>query len=617
MMQDADGRSSASSGAKMVPSDPDVLTLFKEFAEQKQKEREQNPEVKYMKNKYKLKAPAYPSPGNVLHTGRQLSRSPAPGVLPLLPSQKFDPRTEEDEEEFGLWSVRTPDNVVPCGRQLARTPTDAHALREMPVKEGEDNRSANKSERNVKDSEEGGMASRVGNGSVICDMAEGEMARRESGKSDTIVGDTEEGGMERRVGNGSVICDMAEGEMAKSDCDGNGSIICDTAEDEGARRQCNNGNGAISRVSNVMPGLMSASEGGLTTVQQETISEDTEFDSRTMIQNNRRISQMPVRGLNQMRISGVLKKMPGYECRSEDLEFLKYMENQEKSRALKEAISEDPEARSRPMMQNSRRISEMPVQGLNQIRISGVLKKMPGYECRSEDLEFLKYMENREKAKVLKKELLTLRKDLAARNQEKESVLAKKEKIEADIEKMNLSLERTLQLGRALLSRTQDPAGDLSPEEVFKQLHVLTIQNAHQQARLQLEATERELSRRRQEAANRTSLADNRKRSLTLKLESSEQHVKEAQYRVQQLQEEVVTLKMQIKQTVDQKSELEARLQKARLQISDCGKRKTQKSEMSEEEREKMNRRLQRILHRKDNYLERERILQRLKEELQ
>ncbi|XP_069801869.1 tropomyosin Tod p 1.0102-like [Dendropsophus ebraccatus] len=255
----------------------------------------------------------------------------------------------------------------------------------------------------------------------------------------------------------------------------------------------------------------------------------------------------------------------------------------------------------------------MPVQGMDQMRISGVLKKMAGYECRTEDLEFLKHMLHQEKIKVLKKEFLSVKKDLAAANQNKELVLAKKE----NIEEMKLSYERTVKLGRGLLSRMQDPtrAAVLSPDDVIKQLNPMTIHTVHQQTRLQLAAAEKELARRRQEAADRRSETENR--SLALKLESSEHRVKEVQCRIQQLKEEVMRLTTQIRQVQENKLELEASLQKKREEISCCQEQATPSSEMSEEEEERLIRTIQRLLHRRDNYLERERIIQKLRKELQ
>ncbi|KAG8538043.1 hypothetical protein GDO81_023382, partial [Engystomops pustulosus] len=153
---DTERRLSAWRRSKTAMSDQDALNFLQEFAEQKRKDREKDPEVKRMKNKYKLRAAKYPSPGNILHTGKQLPRSPASGVLPLLPSQQFEPR--RDEESFSSRIVT--DNIVPCGRQLERTPVSGHVLGDIQVN--------------------GGTITREGdeNSPIICDTAEEEIIIR-------------------------------------------------------------------------------------------------------------------------------------------------------------------------------------------------------------------------------------------------------------------------------------------------------------------------------------------------------------------------------------------------------------------------------------------------------
>ncbi|XP_073526900.1 uncharacterized protein [Phyllobates terribilis] len=412
MMQDTEQKSSAWRYSKTALCEQDTLNLFQEFAEQKQKEREKDPEVKRFKRKYSLKAPSYPSPGNILHMGRQLPRTPAPGVLPLLPSQRFEPRAAENEKSFISHLAKTPDNMVPCGRQLPRTPTTGNVLREIQVNVKEDEAIKQKIERDVND-----------------------------------------------------------------------SVICDAREGDGTRTKSNVGK--VSRASNKM------------------------------------------------------KNMATLSCRD----------------------------------------------GMATMKMN---------------------------------KLVRLRKDFVTANQEKELVFAKKEKIEGDIENMKLSYERTVQLGRALLSRTQDPTAvrSLTPDDVLKQLSPETIQHVHQQTRLQLAEAEQELAQWQQEAANQTSPGEDPRRSLDLKVGSAEQHVKEVQCRIQQLKEEVIILNTQIKRVEENESELQATVQIKRQQISDCLRNAKQNKQMSEEESETMKRRLQRILHRKDNYLQRERILQRLKENL-
>ncbi|XP_077336316.1 uncharacterized protein LOC143981934 isoform X2 [Lithobates pipiens] len=414
--------------SKTALGEEDAINLLKEFAELKRKERENDPEVKRVKNKYKLKTSAYPSPGNILHTGRQLPRSPGPGVLPLLPSQKFEPKEPGNEsfDRLRSFSIKDIDNIVPSGRQLSRTPLLAE-LEQCPV--------------------QGGIPPNIQNVSSVQKLS--------------------------RTVN-SVRCNTTEILSNEEDLN-----MPDTLEDLEKRNP-------MSKIS----------------AHKETAEEVKALSQQT--HTIRRISELPVQGLNQMRISGVLEKMPGYECRSEDLEFLTYMKAQEKAKVLKETTEEVKV--SSQQTRTIRRISELPVQGLNQMRISGVLEKMPGYECRSEDLEFLTYMKAQEKVKVLKAELLCLQKDLAVITQDKKLVNGRKDKIEEDIQRMKLAFKKTLRLGRAFLSWTGDAASvrGLTPEDVFKQLNHLTIQSVHQQEKTQLLAAKKEVTRRREEAASVT-----------------------------------------------------------------------------------------------------------------
>ncbi|XP_072274907.1 uncharacterized protein [Pyxicephalus adspersus] len=134
---DTERRTSGWRCSKTALPEEDAMNLLKEFAELKRKVRENDPDGKRVKNKYRLKASVYPSPGNILHTGRQLVRTPGPGVLPLLPSQKFEPRElDETFEQFKCFTENELDNMVPCGKQLPRTPLyttpeQTHVLREI------------------------------------------------------------------------------------------------------------------------------------------------------------------------------------------------------------------------------------------------------------------------------------------------------------------------------------------------------------------------------------------------------------------------------------------------------------------------------------------------------
>ncbi|XP_063812344.1 myosin heavy chain, striated muscle-like [Pseudophryne corroboree] len=479
-LQDKERGSPGWSCSRTVLPDEETENLLREFAELKRRERKNDPEVQRVKNRYRLKSSIYPSPANILHTGRQLPRTPGPGVLPLLPSQKFEPRADgNDSLEDMFFSSKGIDNIVPSGRQLERTPVSTKPVPSYVLKE--------------------------------------------------IQQHTEEGEP------------VTSTRIAKPTVN---NAMCDASK-------CDETSNKIAGKSGLVPG-----------------------DSDT--------------------VQGLENVSPG----------------------AGDATPEEVNVCSR-QAPHSRRISQLPVQGLNRMRISGVLKKMPGYECRNEDLEFLKRMEQREKVKALKAELLCLRKDLAATNQDKELITAKRDKIEDDIQKMKRSLERTVQLGRAFLSRTRETsnAGDLSLEEVLKQLHSTAIHKLHQEERVQLVAAQKELARRQRDAASKPPLED--KTSLLASMvESYEQRIKEAQSRIQQLNEEVVAFKTQIEEVEKDKSNLEASVQQRRQQIAHCLNRSEENQVMSESEKEKMNRSLQRILHRKDIYLERERILRKLKREL-
>nr|XP_032802595.1 uncharacterized protein LOC116938946 isoform X1 [Petromyzon marinus]XP_032802596.1 uncharacterized protein LOC116938946 isoform X1 [Petromyzon marinus] len=113
----------------------------------------------------------YPKPGNLLHPGRQIPRTPAPGILPALPSQLFyyeacdidqqgpvagqsdllvmpakHQTTQPDKHKKGKEKKLEPmkivnklvenlaSNTIPTGRQLPRTPpTDVPSSEETPA----------------------------------------------------------------------------------------------------------------------------------------------------------------------------------------------------------------------------------------------------------------------------------------------------------------------------------------------------------------------------------------------------------------------------------------------------------------------------------------------------
>ncbi|XP_053562029.1 uncharacterized protein LOC128653018 [Bombina bombina] len=438
------------------------------------------------------KRSAYPSPGNILHTGKQLPRTPGPGILPLLPSQAFDPFQgdlfEELFKSIAQSCVSGVDNIIPCGKQLSRTPI----LKSSQETIAECNY-PNKKQFLDKNSIEN--VAHISNASIPVEKSEkqlnGEVTDRETITKSCI----EKQYLEPRLS-------------------------------ETARDQKN--------------------------VVSEYVMNTNEIDSGA--------------------------KAPG--CRNTF----------------------------------TRRISELPVQGLNKIRISGVLKKMPGYECHSEDLEFLKHMEYLEKARGLKAELLCLRKGLTAANQEKELLVAKKIKVELDIQKMKESFEKVVELGRSFLCRTQDTDSvkDLAPQDVLKMLNPTMVQQVQGQQISRLLVMRKEL-KKKQMAVNRTNkLCD----KFSLKPETYKDPKKDVESHLQHLSEEIDDLKNTVQKAKADLGATEEIIQKKKDQITRELNRtpvSKQNSDMSEAEQKKLNRRLKRIVHRKDLFIEREKILQRLK----
>ncbi|CAH2219557.1 Hypothetical predicted protein [Pelobates cultripes] len=450
--------------------------FIKQLTEKKSTGKENELDNHSTKVKRKAKLSMYPSPGNILHTGRQLHRTPGPGVLPLLPSQVFEPNVAGNISFENLYRTLTQnafkdtDNRVPSGKQLDRT----------------------------------------------------------------------------------VV--FSNDHEATSNCIGQ----------------------------------------KMTPMTCERSVNKTKTKAVQDIDRPREVTR---------RHSELCAKEQG--C----------MKSEVKNH-MNEGCTTEGVRGCRKSVHFNRRISELPVKGLNPLRVSGVLRNLPGYECRKEDLEFLKHMENMERTKLLKDELLSLRKERITSNQEKELAVARKEKIENDIQGMRHSYECTVQLGRAFLCKTQNPSSvsSLSDKDVLKRLNPVSIRHVLEDERNQLFNAQEELTRRKQEAP---SPANHVQEDMSVRVESCNQRVKEAEHRVQQLQEEIIVLQQQVETT--QKEVAEEHLQKKNAQIQSCIKHayvSEGNHSLTEAERERMDRRLQRVVRRKYLYLERERLLQRIKENL-
>ncbi|XP_040194634.1 uncharacterized protein LOC120927788 isoform X3 [Rana temporaria] len=659
-LPDTERRSSGWKCSKTALQEEDAINLVKQFAELKRKERENDPEVKRVKNKYKLRASAYASPCNILHTGRQSPCSPGLGLLPLLPSQKCEPQDPGNEpfKQSSSFPVKKMDNLVPSGGQLPHTPSSTepkqcHVLREIQpnvsslqelsqtvhnssicntaviISNVEDVKISDP----LKDPENAIPMSKISAHTV---MALPDTERRSSGWKCSKTALEEEDAM-------NLLKEFAELKRKERENDPEVKRVKNKYK---LRASAYPSPGNVLHTGRQLP--RSPAPGVLPLLpSQKYKPREPEYESSdqfsfkdmdNIVPSGRQLPRSPllaepeqchvlggihpnIQNVTSMQELSQTVNSPGIRSNEEDLNMPDTLEDLEKRNPLSKISAHKEtteEVKVSSQTHNIRRISELPVQGLNQMRISGVLEKMPGYECRSEDLEFLTYMKAQEKAKVLKAELLCLQKDLAATTQDKELVNGRKDKIEEDIRRMKLVFKKTLKLGRAFLSRTGDAASvqGLTPEDVFKQLKHLTIQSVHQQEKAQLLAAKKEVTRRREETASET--GQDTKSLLISKIESYEKRVNTAEESLQRLNDEIITLKTQSKKTEEKKSELAQSVQKMREQISQCLEQSAPptQTDLSEEDRERMNRRLQRILHRKKLYLERERILQKLKRDL-
>ncbi|KAM4795636.1 uncharacterized protein WCC33_000700 [Rhinophrynus dorsalis] len=724
-LQNTERRVSGWKCSKTALSDQEVTNILKEFTEKNREEQVNDGGSHFVNLHHKPKVSMYPSPVNILHTGRQLPRTPGPGVLPLLPSQVFEPKVAGNESFEDLFRLVTKngipgtDNMFPTGRQLQRTPistsekeaaVDSNICKEdQPLSQ----ENGQKVEQVSADLETCRRYGKHTNGKT--DPNNGEKKRSlEEQNSEPYLSETtrQQEKMEPNEGTnsdnarslqntgkrvsgwkcsktslsdqqlphtpGPEILPLLPSQVYEPKVAGNESF------EDLFRLITKNG---IMDTDNVVPTGKPLQRTPIRTSPQEaSVDSDIVKEDQSLTQDGGQKVEVSADSVtcrrpekhtnNKTDPNNVETKGSLEEPNSEPhlFEVTRQQDNMErkdgadsnnswlrvsKQRLLPMTLSLNAETGNskpeviahevqagtqgrkereaqieaeerhrktveincavksceRPVCVN-RRISELPVQGLNLLRVSGVLKKMPGYECREEDLEFLVQLKIQEKAKVLKDKVNSLRKELTTVDRDTELVLAKKEKIEEDIQIMKDSIEKTVRLGRAFLCRVHDDPASvkvLSPQEVLKQLNPMTIQQMQHQDRVHLLAAQRELARRKQEATNSQQLIEDK---MSLNVESCNQRMDEAKSRVQLLHEEVAALKCQVEKTQKDISYTEERLQKKRDQIS-CLKHSIASTQSkSASDQEKLSRRMQRLLHRKDLYLEREKILQRLKKEL-
>ncbi|XP_068126785.1 cingulin-like [Hyperolius riggenbachi] len=661
-LQGTGRRQPGSKSHRAAPADMDAIILVKEFAEQKRKKRENDPNVRRMKNRYKLKPSVSPSPGNTLHSSGQLLLTVGTDVLLHVPPPKSDALIPGDDSSDQLETLPARDCRATCGRQMPLTPSSTKTEQSPGLKEVQPNTQG----RALRSSTQKIVRKNAGKIQAVttCDtlpdsekenstgvtahkgMTSEDTERRQSGWtcSKTALG------VEEAV---KLLKELAEQKWKERPDDAEGKCV---------ERKPNLKVPAYPSPGNILhtgrqlprtpgPGVLPLlpSQKFDPQVPDEDLSEEQrcllakEVDNRVPCGRQLRRTPTAAEPEQSRVLRGVqptaqecppVHSTPSRTVRTSEVPnnsirvvteccMVPDSENENPTADLsahKETHTEEMNSCS-PETRIVRRISELPVKGLNQIRVSGILSKLPGYERRTADLEFLKLMENQEKAKALKAELQLLRKNLVAAKQNKELLIAKKEKIDNDIQKMKCAYERTVQLGRAFLSRTQDATHvqDLTHEDLLEKLNLPSIQSVLQQERARLVAAEREVIRRQQEASSKARYLEDTQRSLKSKMESCQKDISAAGERLRQLKDEVVSLKTQIEKTEKKKSELKQSIQRMRERISQYSEQQLARhapAELSEEDQEIVNRRLQRLLLRKQLYEERERILQKLKQDL-
>ncbi|XP_030060965.1 kinesin-like protein KIF20A isoform X1 [Microcaecilia unicolor] len=259
----------------------------------------------------------------------------------------------------------------------------------------------------------------------------------------------------------------------------------------------------------------------------------------------------------------------------------------------------------------NRRISQIPIRRPSSLSISGVLKGMLGYQQNEEDLEFLKHMWTQKKAIKLKAESLQLCKELSAVNQERELLVSKWEKIQKEVLEMQISYDRTVQLGRAFLCR-QDvvSAKSLPAHAVLMQLKPSMVQQVREQQLAKLQTLKKEL---KQYKIHDTVQSVKQTENLSMKMDSYKQQIEEANCQLQEAQKEVATLKCEAEKLKEALTIATECLYTTREKIQHLLSSKEDGAAslpITDEEKQRMDRRLKRILRRKDIFLEREKLLQ-------
>ncbi|XP_039600801.1 transmembrane protein 30C [Polypterus senegalus] len=260
-----------------------------------------------------------------------------------------------------------------------------------------------------------------------------------------------------------------------------------------------------------------------------------------------------------------------------------------------------------------KRTSQLPVHGLNFTRPSDIFKGMQGYECTEADMEFVHQMKNESSLKQLKEKYKSLQKRLKDEHQSCELLMAKNEKVQNDIFKLKGDKIKIVQLSRAFAvnyfnnqSKASLTAGDEALEicvdhviKVCKQeeleLEILEKQLRHKEDQLRLKKFQQKENR------SKRMLFSNMKTSLQQTILSEKEHVKS-------LEKNLISLQKTLNERQEQLDDLKR--QKRDLQRN----MKHDKPDMKiKVDFARIDRRVNCIAKRREIFLERQKILARLK----
>ncbi|MGH0133824.1 UNVERIFIED_CONTAM: hypothetical protein FKN15_008540 [Acipenser sinensis] len=246
----------------------------------------------------------------------------------------------------------------------------------------------------------------------------------------------------------------------------------------------------------------------------------------------------------------------------------------------------------------------------NAMDTSGIIRGMQGNNWTEADLEFVQRMKNEKSVMQLKEELKRLQRELKDEMQKKELLWAQKEKIQTDTVNMEETIDRTVQLGRAFLCRKMDPSivEPLCPESVLKQLSVASVQQVIQQETAKLQALEEKLTGKQKQASHQI-------KQLQIEMRNKEiyylEKIKSQKGKVLMEQELVDNLKDQLSELQEKLAETREHFKSMKSQIEDL-QAKQMENYSGTVNMAKIEQRLKRLERRKELFLERRRIMQRL-----